>query len=265
MNVISERSWEMNSEHIKAIIIAAGMGRRLRPYTLEVPKCMLEFSGKSLLRHQLETFMECGIHDISVVRGYRKEMINYPNLKYYENTDYENNNILNSLFYAKKEITGNVIVSYSDILFENRIVQKLASSEEDISIVVDTAWRENYVGRKDHPFAEAESVIFDANKQVVKIGKIYTEHDDVSGEFIGMMKLSPGGSESFKKYFARSKTAYWNQPFQRARSFQKAYLTDMIQEMAELGFPVHCITIERGWREIDTVEDYEKASRELSF
>ena len=44
-----------------------------------------------------------------------------------------------------------------------------------------------------------------------------------------------------------------------SKTFQKAYITDMIQEIVDLGVNVHCVTIERGWKEIDTEEDYQKA------
>ena len=52
---------------------------------------------------------------------------------------------------------------------------------------------------------------------------------------------------------------YWNKSFQRAEIFQKAYLTDLIQELVDIGIKVHCVIIESGWKEIDTVEDYKKA------
>ena len=79
-----------------------------------------------------------------------------------------------------------------------------------------------------------------------------------------MMKLSPRGAEIFKKHFHNAKNLYWGKPFQRSHIFEKAYLTNMIQEMVDLGVSVHCTIIERGWREIDTVEDYENALRYCS-
>ena len=212
-----------------------------------------------MLERQLKAYRECGINNISVIRGYKKEKINYEGLKYYENTDFENNNILNSLFYAEEEIFGNVIVSYSDILFDSNVVNRLLESDADISIVVDIDWRGYYTNRKDHPIDEAEKVIFDANNKVIKIGKVVTGKDEVYGEFIGMMKLSPRGAEIIKLHFNRAKTIFWDRPFQLADTFQKAYITDLIQDMVDLGMPIHCVIIERGWKEIDTVEDYEKA------
>ena len=249
----------MTSLNTSVIIVAAGLGSRLKNFTNNLPKCMLDFGGKTLLQRQIEAFKTCGLNKISVIRGYKKEKINYPNLNYFENKEYKNNNILNSLLCAEEALNGHVIVSYSDILFEKEVVERLMQSEHDISIVVDIDWRDYYINRKEHPINEAENVIFDANNNVVKIGKILTGKYDVHGEFIGMMKFSPRGSEIFKKHFHRAKDLYWNKPFQRAKIFQKAYLTDIIQDMSDLGVPIHCVIIERGWKEIDTVEDYKNA------
>jgi hypothetical protein len=79
-----------------------------------------------------------------------------------------------------------------------------------------------------------------------------------------MLKFTPRGSDIFKRHFHRAKALYWGNSFQRASTFEKAYITDMIQEMVDLGVPIHCVIIERGWKEIDTVEDYEKAIAQFS-
>ncbi len=249
----------LNKNNCKALIIAAGLGSRLKKHTENLPKCMLDFGGKTLLQRQLESYKQNGIKDISLVRGYKKEKINYKDIKYFENKDYKNNNILNSIFYAEKVINGNIIISYSDILFDKSVVERTLKSDHDISVVVDIDWRGYYVGRKDHPISEAENVIFNSNNEVEKIGKINTGNQEVHGEFIGMIKLSNRGTEIFKEHFHRLKKIYWNKPFQRAKIFQKAYLTDFIQELVDIGIKVHCVIIESGWKEIDTVEDYKKA------
>ena len=249
----------ISKKKTKALIIAAGLGSRLKKHTENLPKCMLDFGGKTLLKRQLDAYKNSGVKDISLIRGYKKEKITYKGIKYFENIDYRNNNILNSIFYAEKIINGNIIVSYSDILFDTSVVQRTMESNHDISVVVDIDWRGYYVGRKDHPITEAENVIFNSNNEVEKIGKINKGNQDVHGEFIGMIKLSDRGTKIFKENFHRLKKIYWNKPFQRAKSFQKAYLTDFIQELVDIGIKVHCVIIESGWKEIDTVEDYKKA------
>ena len=112
----------------------------------------------------------------------------------------------------------------------------------------------------------ASSVDLDYKREpkVDEEGKIATEKEEVHGEFIGMMKLNNRGAEILKQNFHRVKKLYWNKSFQRAKIFQKAYLTDMIQELVDIGIKVHCVIIERGWKEIDTVEDYQKALKEFN-
>ena len=249
----------INRKKTKALIIAAGLGSRLKKHTQNLPKCMLDFGGKTLLQRQLEAYKDSGIEDISLIRGYKKDKIKYKGIKYFENTDFRNNNILNSIFYAEKVINGNIIISYSDILFDSSVVQRTLDSNHDISVVVDIDWRGYYVGRKDHPISEAENVIFNSNNEVSKIGKINKGNEEVHGEFIGMVKLSDYGTKIFKEHFHRLKKIYWNKPFQRAKTFQNAYLTDFIQELVDIGIKVHWVIIESGWKEIDTVEDYKKA------
>ena len=87
----------LSKNNNKALIIAAGLGSRLKKHTENLPKCMLDFGGKTLLQRQLDVYKKCGIKDISLIRGYKKEKINYKGIKYFENTDYRNNNILKYL------------------------------------------------------------------------------------------------------------------------------------------------------------------------
>lgn len=87
-----------------AIIIAAGRGSRMQSFTDDKPKCLLRFGDKTLLEGQLEAYRACGIEDISLVRGYQRDKINVPGLRYFENPQYADNNILVSLFCAEEAI-----------------------------------------------------------------------------------------------------------------------------------------------------------------
>jgi len=248
---------------MKAIIIAAGMGSRLSPMTDDKPKCMIDLNGKPLLEHQISALKGAGVEKIALVKGYKAEMIKYPGIAYYLNDNYANNNILHSLFYAEKEMDDEFMAVYSDIFYGKEIVKRLLESKKDISIVVDIDWREYYEGRTKHPIEEAENVIFDSDNNVVHIGKILPDKDAVHGEFIGMIKCSARGAKIFADHFRSLKAKYSGKPFQRAKVFEKAYLTDMIQDLADNKVPVHCVIIEKGWKEIDTVEDYKKVVRLL--
>lgn len=253
---------EVKVKRMKAIIIAAGPGMRLNPLTDNRPKCMLDIEGKTILQRALEILRNCGINDIAIVRGYKKEAIDYSGVKYYYNKDYENNNILGSLFYAEEEMDGILVVSYSDILYEEKVLKKLLRSEADISVVVDTKWTEAYEGRTEHPVSEAEKVLVQDNR-VVKIGKEPIGAEEAYGEFIGLAKFSGRGTELLKEVYHQVKIEFAGKLFQHeGRVFEKAYLTDMFQELIDRGYTVTNVDIEGGWREIDTVQDYERVRDE---
>ena len=247
---------------MKTIIIAAGMSNRLRPITNDKPKCLLEINGKTILDRQLEALRACGVNDISIIRGYKAEMINLPGLKYYENTDYQNNNILSSLFYAEKEMNGEFIVSYSDIIYDKMVIEELLKSEKDISLIVDEDWIGYYQGRTEHPIEEAENVIIQ-NGKILQIGKHVTAAE-AHGEFIGMAKFSKIGAEIFKRESQRAKNTYWGKPFQRTKTFEKSYLTDMFQELVDRGIELYPVIIKKHWWEIDTEQDLRKVRKIFS-
>ena len=247
---------------MKAIIIAAGMGKRLMPYTKNRPKCMLEIGGKPLIKHQTDILISLGIKEIHVIKGYKQKALDIfkSDFNYYFNENYQNNNILESLFYAEPKINGQVIILYSDIIFNIKVVEKLLESKEEISIVVDVDWQENYIGRRDHPIAEAESVICDSKGYVQKIGKtLGVDKDLISGEFIGMLMLRGNGANTLKKFYHKSRKKCQGGPFQKAATFSKAYITDMIQELVDCSVKVNCVKIHNGWKEIDTMEDFKNA------
>ena len=79
---------------MNAIILAAGEGKRLRPLTLSKPKCMVELFGQPLIEKQLSIFKKCGINDITIVTGYKSELINFPNINYIKNNDFTTTNML---------------------------------------------------------------------------------------------------------------------------------------------------------------------------
>lgn len=245
---------------MKAVIIAAGMGKRLRPLTENTPKSMLPINNVTMLQRATDIFQNNLIKDIAVIRGFCADKISssYP-LTFFNNNDFEVNNILHSLFYAKSFLNGDLIISYSDIIFKDEVVKKALSFQGDIGVVIDKNWRSIYDGRDAHPLSEAEVSLVE-NQKVKLIGKNSLPTDQATGEFIGMIKLSSAGVEIFKKEFEKlCQTIGTEAPFQRASRFQNAYLTDFLQYLIEKEYKIEPIFIEGGWMEIDTFQDYQKA------
>ena len=92
---------------MKAFIIAAGLGSRLRPYTKNLPKCLVKIGTKTILDSQLEVFKSLDIKNINIIVGFKKNKFKKKEVNYFYNKDFKKNNILESLFYARKKISKN--------------------------------------------------------------------------------------------------------------------------------------------------------------
>lgn len=243
---------------MKAIIVAAGPGSRLRPFTNNRPKCLLEIGSKTILQKALAALRTNGINRIAVVRGYCSNLIDYPDITYYENPNFKQNNILRSLFYAEDEMDEDFIFSYSDILYSKSIVEKLIHSQGDIALIVDVNWRQHYQGRDLHPISEAELVQVEKGK-VKRIGKDVVKVDEAHGEFIGLAKFTKSAAQAMRAAFHQVAQECPSAPFQHASCLEKAYMTDMLQELINRGARVQSLDIKGDWMEIDTPQDLERA------
>jgi choline kinase len=247
---------------VKAIIIAAGESNLLLPLTKDKPECLLEVGNKTILSRQLENLRACGIHDIVVVRGYQGDKISYPGIRYYENSDYKNTGILKSFFYAKDEMDNDFIFGYSDILYTKEVLELLLRDPSDIALAVDTDWRNHYLKRHQHPISDAELVRVEGYR-ITQIGKGIIPPNEAHGEFIGLAKFKKSGAETLKKVHDWATQNYQSKVFHTTPSIDKAYFTDLIQEVIDQGYPVRHVDIHGGWAEIDTLEDFNKVSRKL--
>jgi len=248
---------------MNAIIIAAGSGKRISEDAKDLPKSLLMVSGKPIIVHQIQALKQVGIENIIVITGAHSKKFEIENVRYVKDHCYNEHDILASLMEAKDFLKNNVLVLYSDIIFESKILRQILDSKEDISIAIDMTWEKMYEGRTEHPKSEAENVQLNKAKKIIKIKKnIKNENDDV-GEFLGIIKFSPRGSGVFVKQYEELIKTHAG-AFQQASSVSKAYLTDMIQELIDSQIDVEPIIISGKWCEIDTIQDLERAQKIFS-
>ncbi|KPK76330.1 MAG: hypothetical protein AMJ79_06920 [Phycisphaerae bacterium SM23_30] len=250
---------------MKAIILAAGEGSRLGEISNGRPKCLIDIEDNTLLEIQINSLYACGIDDIVIVRGYEKNKINVPGVKYFDNDDYARTNMLHSLFCARQELTGPVLILYSDIIYEPQVVERIMASTHDIAAGVMVNWKEAIRQRSGAALEELEMVYFDSENRIRQVGKTQAAPYETQGQFIGIVKCSERGAQILRKNYDRIHNIYSGEPFGKAPVFEQAWLTDLFQEMTELGVPLHCVIIERGWMEIDTPADYQRALTDTQF
>ena len=238
-------------------MIGAGRGSRLGHNTDQIPKTLVEVMGRPMLDWILEALSSAGFtrKDIVFVCGYAEDVVRarYPELTFVQNTDWANNNILLSLLCAREHLQDGFVSTYADIVYDGEIVRKLLASNADITLGCDTAWRRRYVGRTQHPETDAEKLRADGPR-VLEISRTI-ESGAADGEFIGVMKLGPDGARVFTDAFDRAQRAYGAGLFREGRTFQKAYLLDLLQEMLESGASMRREDTAGGYMEIDTGQD----------
>ena len=132
---------------MKAIILAAGMGSRLKELTSSIPKCMIEINGESLIKRLLKILIKYKVNDIVLVVGYKQEvLIDYISkleldikVTYIYNKEYNTTNNIYSLFLAKPEILKeDILLLESDLIFDEQVIEKLISSPEKNLAVVSS-------------------------------------------------------------------------------------------------------------------------------
>ena len=247
---------------MRGIIIAAGLGKRLRPLTQHLPKCMLPIAGRPLLHHTMEHMRSAGCNEFVVIVGHGAEKIDAGGATIVTNKDFANNNILHSFMCASEFLKGPVMCSYSDIWVEPKINRDLVLADGAICIAVDHDWMPYYEDRSEHPLSEAENVFYDCSGRVVSLGKhlIPKEAGNLQcGEFLGLWRLSSRGCDVWREKFVELDNIIDSkEPFQQAAEWQKSYITDYVQELIHQGTTIYTALSQRGWAEIDTNQDYER-------
>ncbi len=244
-----------------AVILAAGRGSRLAPYTADRPKCLTELGGMTVIERQLATLGAAGIADIVVVAGYCAEKLALPGTRRVVNDRWQTTNMVESLFAAEAEFGDDLIVSYGDIVYEPRVLEALLNSPHDVSVVVDRQWRAYWEFRFEDPLADAESLRLDGERRIIDIGQKVADIADIEAQYIGLMRFQGGGLAALRKI--RAALGSVTRPWMRARPIAQAYMTDLLMEMILTGIPVHAVPVDGGWLELDTARDFDLAGEML--
>jgi choline kinase len=241
---------------MQAIILAAGLAKRLRPLTDTTPKCLLDVAGRNLLHRTMDNVISNGIKDFVFVTGYRENMIkdylsaNFPNVKIdiLTNTDYSNNNNSYSLWMTKELIKDDFILLDSDILFNAGIITKL---------LADTNENAAAVNLKVKPDEEQIKVTLDNNNRILRMAKD-VPLNEARGESIGI--------EKFSKSFGREIFDILDRKIINENNVNEFYEKTFEEIIArnDARNSIYCVDVsDYECMEIDTVEDYYKAQNEF--
>jgi phosphoenolpyruvate phosphomutase len=246
----------------RAVILAAGFEPQLMPLIQDRPKAMLDVKGRTILERQLAALNRCGISDVVVVRGYKKEQVAVPGVRFVDNDRFGETGEIYSLFRAEESLRGPVVVLYGDIIFEPSILEKLVRTEADVAVVMDRAFHDAWqaglapAGPLDLVVTETPPngrrfIAPENGSRVLRIGP-HVGAAEAHGEYIGLAMFSAKGAAALRALHDELASG-------RAEGLERGALPQLLQALVDRGEPVTAVDVHKGWMEVDSFEDYRRA------
>ncbi len=245
----------MVDRKIKAVILAAGVGSRIKPLTDNCPKSLLKINGKTILEMMISHIQTCGISEVVFVLGYLQDQIKnyvktqFPDLvvHFITNEKYEVTNTGYSLMLTKNFVLDSTFIKFdADVVFDINILKSLIASEYDNCLCID---------KNINLDAEEIKVIIRDKNRVVKASKTVKPLDAI-GESIGIEKIS---SEAAQALFSELEL------MMKDEQYYQEYNEAVYERLIEKDVPFHALDISGlKWTEIDTQEDFMMAENIFS-
>ena len=238
----------------EAFILAASRGEAMGNLTDEQPKAMIPLKNKSMLEHITDAYRNYGVNNIYVVRGYRKEAINFPELNYIDNDDYEITSELSSFQKAIDQANGDIFCSFGDVLFKPYLLELMDDTEDDMVIVADTQWEDSV--NKDRaadyvccsePHSRAnygDSIFLQSASESLDQGSIHAE-------WMGIIKIS-------SKIMPLIKEEVRN--LSKEEDFSSMKMHHLLEHLCKIKQPIRVLYTTGNWLDVDTIEDVIRAN-----
>lgn len=236
-----------SKEMVRAIILAAGRGSRMKEATEFKPKCLIELNGKPLLQYQIDALLQAGVEEIGIVSGYKREelmpFIKHFNLREFYNEAFLDSNMVYSLMCARDWLyQEEFVISYSDIFYQPQGIIDLCRSDHDISLLYDIHWKKLWQKRFKDPLSDAETFKLNQEQMLLEIGKRTQSFEDIQGQFMGLIKCNKKGFENLCEILEN-------------RDFRHLDSTGLLNLYITLGYSVHCVPYDDIWGECDNQDD----------
>lgn len=236
-----------------AVVLAASRGEELERLTDARPKVMLPIAGKPLLRRLADEFKKQGIHDITVVAGYKADTIDVEGVKLVINALYDSTGELASLRCAERALSDDMVVLYGDLLFRSYVLRDLLDTPGEVVIVVDSAMPGRPSGSPDFAYCSAadDRSALGGEVRLLALGKA-AEQDGrpADGRWIGMMCLRGSGRDWLGEAVAR---------LEQHPDHPRLGIPDLLNELVILGRTVRVLYINGHWLDVNSLDDIDRA------
>lgn len=239
-----------------AIILAATRGSSLDALTADIPKTLLKVGRESLLERIVAALRHHEVSAITVVAGYKKEMIALPGIRRVDNDAHATTGELASLAAAIDTVEGDTLVTFGDILFRRYIAGLLIRDPADIVIAVDSQFRDRPRGERASDFIRAthpgSARDFLDDDVFLERAEFAPPRDEFHGEWIGLLKLSAQGLAWTREFIAARRTE---------SAFASWQMTDLLNHFVATGRRVKIHYIQGHWTDVDSLVDLNLAQR----
>ncbi|CAI9007446.1 L-glutamine-phosphate cytidylyltransferase [Pseudomonas chlororaphis] len=230
---------------MKAVILAAGRGSRLKDLTAALPKPLARLAGKPLLEWQLQALENAGVDEVHLVSGYCSEALEgYGQSRLY-NPHWASSNMVRSLMRADALLSSEpTLVCYGDIVYRPDIVRDLMASQAPLSITYDLDWWDLWSVRSDDPLSDAESFRQQAG-QLLDIGERVASREEIEGQYMGLLKFTPEGWSQVRALLSGMSDL----------QIDKLDMTSLLRALLQAGTAITTVAIRGGWVEVDNQTD----------
>ena len=229
------------------LILAAGKSTRIYK-KIGKNKCLIKVGGKSLINRIIFNLKSNNIKKIIVVTGFKKKKIvtniSYKNIKFVNNYRYNTTEMLESLMIGLKNVNDEVIISYSDIIYNKNVIKKILNlkKKNEIILPVLNNWKKIWKIKNKNIYKDAESLSFTKENYLTDIGKKIKKIKKVQGQYMGII------------YLSKEKVNYVKEKFLKLRN-KKIHLTKFINYLINDDTKIKCLLINDDWYEFDDFED----------
>ncbi len=239
---------------MKGVILAAGMGSRLRPITDAKPKCMVRAAGRPILDHQIRAYAAAGVKDIVIVVGYKSELVRQYcqtlsdlRVTLVENTEHETTDNMYSLFLARAHLEGQpFVLTNGDVVFDPTILRDVLSDPREGLMAVE---RGEYNPESMKVLVSGDNRIIDISKEIPP--------EEAYGSSMDMYKFAAASGRTFFEGITRIVEGEANRGDWTEVALQRLLKRGTLQmEPFDIG--------PRAWIEVDTCEDLLLADRTFS-
>jgi len=238
---------------VRAIVLAASRGAELGELTTKKPKAMVQIGGRPLLHRQADLFRNAGVRHIVVVRGYGKNEVDAPDVRFVDNDEYADTGELYSLFKALGELKGEVVISFGDVLFRQFVLNTLLAEGGDIVLAVDAAWRERAVEDAYRDFVTASrpySIKYDDSEVWLRKQSPTLPTARIDGEWIGLMYCSSRGAQLVADALHK---------LSDGANFRKLRFEALFEHLLSQNVSINVHYITGHWLDVDRLEDLSQA------